>query len=70
MDAFRVNWKTVKPTPRQRENLGKAFLNAANAILVAWVLTNALGHILRPRLILAGLGLYVLAVLAALWIDR
>lgn len=65
-----VSRRAIQLTQRQRENLGKAFLNAANAILVAWVLTNVLGQILRPRLILAGLGLYALAVLAALCVDR
>lgn len=60
----------MKLTQRQRENLGKALLNAGNAILVAWVLSNVLGQFFRLRILSLGLGLYVGLILAVLWIDR
>lgn len=60
----------VRLTSRQRENLGKASLNFGNAILVAWVLSNAFGQTPQPRLLGLGVMLYLLAIVMVLWIDR
>lgn len=57
-------------TQRQRENLGRAFLNTSNAILVAWVLMNVLGQHFRLQILLVGLCLYVGLIGLALLVDR
>lgn len=60
----------VQLTRRQRKNIGKACLNASNAILVAWVLMNVLGQAFRADILLLGLTPYVCLILLALRIDR
>ncbi|GEM_PF-5508743 len=55
---------------KQRENLGKAFLSAGNAVLAVWVFSNVLGQVFRLPMLLFGLIIYLGLILLVLWVDQ
>lgn len=65
-----ANPAPIRFTRRQRENLGKAFLSAANAILAVWVFSNVLGQAFRLPILLFGVIIYIGLLWAVLWVDR